>query len=958
MSGVNPYYSGRRSTPMSHFVDESLPSELMLKAGTSKQEQQNQIQSLVDQAGLWDLDNIGGGDKDLVKETREKVAEFVETNSKRNLTSSEAQRDVKNFITKLTTDSNLKQVTLNKKKVDQMDAQITALKAAGHQEFSPSVKAARRQVDEYKASGVRGGEFGKIDIEKALNLEAKERSYSDNLKPTADEELTYGIKNLPSGFIGKKGWKKLLPERIIKRAEDVSKSYALTSEGQQALALYREEILDYNQDVQTNPNKDEKDRPGINPNDVSADDYLVQRLTEAGLEYVQDDNQIGIQRSVFPSADTSSKPTKPTTPQANVIVEPGPSIPNKKIESMEDMVEELEDLKSSGGSQDKINSLQNRVDRSKIWANNTNEGKAIIGEVDRILTPTTNDKNDFIIQPIATDFAQHAAEAVQDHHGYTHAHADNGEIGTVPKLKDYTDAEISSSINDVTSNLMPIYEAISNYMPGLIKEEMGNKNLNFAKSLASSMPFYADYTVDDSTGKIIHGLRIQPDNDLRQGNGKFVPYTDMGVSEEDLEFLKKFEHEPNDAAAQARTADDVLGDGYTMRGRQRVHENANSNVRGANYGYTNMKARELPWVDYASDVDAYHYGALIDNAGGIYATDNDVYNDATDNLVKNLKDYYSLIDKGEGRQVVQSEQLLTFNKTFNDFTKQGFIQGNNLLNLEIVDPGKDGAVDVLSGEKLKKLSNVAPSNLTLGPLINSYGMQIGVNKGNKTDSFIVRPKVVNGKPQTNEKLDAIYNAYGTSIGRPNLAMEVKSESFFRDYATIKPQNINSVLGFRNPTFAPINGQQMTIRLNPNDSEVVGIKKGGVFTDDQVQSAQGRNPYILGIGGRDITYNQLQDQLDNLRSSADTDNRKQQIQMLDQKYFFKVAGENNLNLDQGAIKAAYIAKINQDADPNYKITDSKVQEDLTNILLARTNAVTATNYNDLAAYSVLMRTVIN
>ena len=100
---------------------------------------------------------------------------------------------------------------------------------------------------------------------------------------------------------------------------------------------------------------------------------------------------------------------------------------------------------------------------------------------------------------------------------------------------------------------------------------------------------------------------------------------------------------------------------------------------------------------------------------------------------------------------------------------------------------------------------------------------------------------------------------------------------------------------------------------------------------------------------------LQDKLDILKSSATSDSQKAFIRGQEEQYFLKVANEGNLNLSKEDVKNAYIAKLTQEANPNYVISDSKIQENLKNILLARTRPVTATNYNKLALYSSLMRT---
>lgn len=954
MPEVNPYYSGRRSTPMSHFVDESLPAELMLKAGISKQEQQNQIQSLVDQAGLWDLDNIGGGDKELVEEMRDKVADFIDTNSSRNLTGSEAQRDVKNFLTKLTTDRGLKQVDANKKKVDEMEAKIAALKAAGHQEFSPSVQAARRTIDEYIKSGTRGGEFGKIDIEKALDLEAKERTYTDNMKPTADEELTYNIANLPKGFIGKKGWKQLLPERIIKRAESVAGNYSLTSEGQQALALYREEVLKYNRDVQLNPDSNEEDRPGLNPNEVSGQDYLTQRLVEAGLEYQQNDAAIGIQRSVFPSGGNGNGNGTTNTP--NVVVEPGATIPTNQIKDYAEMQEELANLKKTGASQAKINNLQHKMDNATNYANNTAQGKALRKANEDIISNVGNstDKDKFLINVNADDISQYTADLQSDNNvrfsnnKYNELY-DTEQSSSIFRSK-ASDSEVSTSINKVSRNLNPIYTAISKYMPGVIKEEVGKNNLEFAENLALGMPYFADYEVDDQTGNISHGIRLLNKSSANDAisstspKGDFVSYAEMGVANKDLEFLKSYEHKKGDDLAMRMTQDDAIGGGYTLNPKAgRSHSRYGLPDGIGNNNNNNKDIRNKPWVDYNSNIDAYHYGSLMDKAGSIYMTDNTFQNDATDNIVKNIEEYYGILNKGEGRQAVQTDKIIApFNKKFNDAVDHTMILGNNLMNLEVVDSSNDDRVHPQSDIKLKRLANAGPGELTISPLLNTYGFEVTIGKDDKSETFTIAPKRVGGRRTGNEKLDSIYEAY-----RPGIVGQIKAETIFRDQVTNKTNNIDNILGYSNPQFAAIDGEPMSLRLNPEDSEIVGRTKANLFSSERVDMVQGRNPYILGIGGKDITYNQLNDKLNSLSKATTDENQKLKYNQLAKANFMKAASTLFTREESEAAYNYYI-------DKNSSVSD-EVKDNFNDIMQdGLIDPATATNYNELAKYSLIMR----
>lgn len=419
MAAINPFYNVRQSQRVSNFVDESIPAELMLRAGMAKQNQQDEIMNLVNQTGMFDANSIKGGDTDLINQTKERVNKFVDENSGKDLTNPQSQQQVYRFARELSQDKKIKQVEANYNKVQQMNATIAKLKAAGNQAFDPSIKQAQRDLQSYVASGKMGEDFGSLDIEKALNLEKKQQTYFDQMKANGDEYFSENIKALKNkDMFGKVSNLSISEKRIVDRARSVAKDYATTPEGEQALAIYREKVLSGE----------------IDPNEKSGNEYLAERLIRTGDEFSFERNS---KQAIIDPVKKSARNKPPTQePQFNNIKDEGATrtLSSLNKEDLERKIEEAKTLKEK-------QKYQSKLDRGKNKFANSEEGGIAQKNIEETFKK--------LPQPTAEKFLKE---------GDVRGHVAENE---------------AKRFNFITK---PMFKSLSEKLPDIIKDEVVNKH--------------------------------------------------------------------------------------------------------------------------------------------------------------------------------------------------------------------------------------------------------------------------------------------------------------------------------------------------------------------------------------------------------------------------------------------------------------------------------------------------
>jgi hypothetical protein len=269
---INPFYTPTRSRPMSHFVDESIPTDLMLKAGLAKQGQYNEMQDVLNVLGAYDQESLKGGDTAYVDKTKKDIAEFAETMFGTDLTIPENQRNIYKFATRIRSDKKLRQIQANWDNVKDYKERLEEL---GSKAFSPAVRKSNALISSYIASGKQGEDLGDLHLEEALNLHAKEQEYYTKMKANAGEEFTDKLNGI-KGLYGKIGWKNISGTRLAQQALNAVGDYAQSPEGQQAAQIY-EEL------VRTNTLPE-----GVN----SLGEYLVDRLLRTASEFETYENSL------------------------------------------------------------------------------------------------------------------------------------------------------------------------------------------------------------------------------------------------------------------------------------------------------------------------------------------------------------------------------------------------------------------------------------------------------------------------------------------------------------------------------------------------------------------------------------------------------------------------------------------------------------------------------------------
>jgi hypothetical protein len=239
MSEINPFYTPHRSSPISMFVDNSLPAELMLKAGLAKQAEQDKILGIVNAVGAYDQNAIKGGDTAYVDQTKTNINKFVDENNNVDFTDPTNQSKAFQFVRGIQQDKKLKQIQANYAAVQAYREQVQKLQAEGNLAFLPSVAQSERTLQGYINSGRQGEDIGALGVQKALNLRAKEETYVDNLKANGNQYFTDTLAGM-EGLIAKKGWGKIDAKDTNPVMQAALHDYMNSPEGGQAGMLYEE----------------------------------------------------------------------------------------------------------------------------------------------------------------------------------------------------------------------------------------------------------------------------------------------------------------------------------------------------------------------------------------------------------------------------------------------------------------------------------------------------------------------------------------------------------------------------------------------------------------------------------------------------------------------------------------------------------------------------------------------
>ena len=528
---INPFFNVRQSRPMSHFVDQSIPADLMLKAGLAKQAQQDKMMQLVNTVGAYDQQALKGGDTQYVEQTKKSINEFVDNNFNKDLTTTQAQADIYKFARGIQQDKKLKQIAANLAAVQKFEADVEKLQQEGNQAFGPVVRESRRLYQNYINSGKQGEEIGLLSVQKALNLHKKEEEYFNNLKANGNQWFSDDIKVLKeNGLYGKQGWKGVSKSRIGQAMRNAVPDYINTPEGQQALAIYREEKANG-----TLP-------PGIN----SATDYIADRLLRTGMEFMYGESTVSYEKGLNEALKKKKEEATPTPP----IYDPGANFglgetdPNKLKNTIDDP--------NATPMQKQI--AQAQLDQIENAVANSQKGLAITETLKSLFDPNSEDH---LPQPTSDEFLTEAFQSKNL----------NVTSKFSPSLRGEQDPETFKAVME------PAFKVLATKLPEILQQEiMDNKNLDLATAVRNSSVMQP---MLDEEGKV-SGIQIA-------GTDKQFTWEDLGVSQSAVDAL------PEEAGIQSKVITNMLRSAGDIYSENVFFSDASNRVENAIEDWHNLR---------------------------------------------------------------------------------------------------------------------------------------------------------------------------------------------------------------------------------------------------------------------------------------------------------------------------------------------------------------------------------
>lgn len=440
---INPFTNIRQSQRMSNFVDESIPADLMLRAGLAKQGQQDEQMKMLNLIGEFDENAIKGGDTTYIDQKKDEVNAFVDANLGKDLTSTQAQGDVFKFARNLHQDKKRKNIARNYTQYQQLMADAAELKKASKL-FDPSLSHSMRTLNAYMDSGVQGGDIGALGVSTALNLNKKEQSYFAPLKASGGEKYKKDFAEF-QGLYFKYGNKGVSNSRVGKEVENAVADYRTSSEGEQALQIYEEA------QASGTPLKDMRGRDIAN-----SQHYLMDRLARTGSAFTYGTSTVDYNKGL--NERLNPKKEKTTAP----VGSPGGTVDLGNI-SYTDALEKLKDPKTT-----KVQRLALEGIISKSRKNVAETPKGI--ELEAGMTKLADE----IPKPASGDFIKR--------------YIDNKIGGLTPEQE--TERNNTAKVAG---------DFLAKHMPQVIQDKLGEKDRDFFDTLASTSAIggLLDVNVDD-----------------------------------------------------------------------------------------------------------------------------------------------------------------------------------------------------------------------------------------------------------------------------------------------------------------------------------------------------------------------------------------------------------------------------------------------------------------------------
>jgi hypothetical protein len=782
----NPYAQFGRSQRLSQFVDESIPAELMLRGITATQKRQDKMQDLLDKASMWNPDTLEGGDTELKERTKAGIKDFSDEWAMKNMSTAKNQLTVKNYLKGIALDDRIKQAEKNYKKKVEMEAMITKMKAAGASPFDPSIQKAQRTLQAYEKSMLEGESFDKIDVEKALNIEAKERSYYAGMKDNGNQWFDNSIKNLPEGFFGKKGWTGVTDKRVIDRAKEVAQDYMNTPEGMQAAAIYRERVLDFKSGL---PN-------GIDPSKETVVDYLGKRILKAGKPLVGGRSTISAQRLPVEKTGNTGGDTPPGPD--DFVVDTGIPIPEtiKEVPELKKIIAN----KKGEYSPTQIKEAQSDLDKIQIALDNDPEYQAYFKDLTQLVTGNSDDPEKNIIYPTEQATNNRVKKTLENFEGVI---VTDG-YGTTAEGSMFTDEELKAGKKvekdkEIATFLEPLSKYVGEELPKLIKEEiLTNNNSELASALAKGS-LLGLYQTGGGSEKIQYGIEIAG-TDIKK------TFAELGAG---TELTDDFQMEKNGVWSEYGGPKSISKNTYAKWAVKKALESMSNSLT----------------TDFTWDLDG------------------------SDRVVNRLESIRDKQKEKEGTSITTSYTSMPIDDATRadmDLLLKDLEKGNYELVSYRDNKLMESADEIDDNEEFKNqlLSNPSNPNITVRPSLGSRALEITskiphrvAGKPGGTTTFLLREKRdASGNVIQQQGFEALYKM-GT--GDTQSADYVGANDVIRNQTTSTPQNLRRLLASGNvANVYPSNyNPNVTVKLNQGadakQSPYVVGDNDGLYTQKDV-----------------------------------------------------------------------------------------------------------------------------
>lgn len=266
-----PQSSEFMQTYVSQYVQP--PMEMYMKGLAMKQDKQDKTNLAVEKVGdaLYAMKGVATADNEKLAEVNKAFAETADSLTKKDLTTHDAQGDVKGLIKGISRDPDLLRIRSNRAKYDDFQENYTKMLQSGKEVSQSSLWRAQKELADYEAAGgyKSGKTLSNLQAKEQVNVRPVQEQYFDNIPQSGGDTLA----KLGETYYNN-GWKGITDSTINSRAMSAYSGYSRTAAAQQEREDY--EMLAHQGALPKGPNG----------KTITKEEYVFKNFLDAGLERV------------------------------------------------------------------------------------------------------------------------------------------------------------------------------------------------------------------------------------------------------------------------------------------------------------------------------------------------------------------------------------------------------------------------------------------------------------------------------------------------------------------------------------------------------------------------------------------------------------------------------------------------------------------------------------------------